>query len=216
MIAIKRLQSIMWILIVAAGALSAYLITLRVATERNAVAAVERQIYATRANIRYLELEFSARSTMRQLATWNARDIKYAVPSAAQYIASEQQLAVLDAIEPREMPRAAPPVMAAMAQAEPAVPASAPVRAATRDTGPDFSLVRSAVAAEPVRPRAAVAIATPKAETAPRVVKLMDKADPAERRATRLALLEEALLDTRAPVTAERSERGRAENGRTR
>lgn len=215
MIAIKRLQSIMWILIVAAGALSAYLITLRVATERNAVAAVERQIYATRANIRYLELEFSARSTMRQLATWNARDIKYAVPSAAQYIASEQQLAVLDAIEPREMPRAAPPVMAAM-QAEPAAPVVVPVRAATQAAGPDFSLVRSAVAAEPARPRAAVAIATPKAETAPRVVKLMDKADPAERRATRLALLEEALLDTRAPVTAERSERGRAENGRTR
>ncbi len=210
MIAIKRLQSIMWILIVAVGALSAYLITLRVATERNAVAEVERQIYRTRANIRYLELEFSARSTMRQLAAWNAHDIKYAVPSAGQYIASEQQLAVLDAIEPREMPRAAPPVMAAMVEAEPAAPVAVPVRAA-RDTGPDFSLVRSAVAAEPARPRAVAAIATPKAEAAPRIVQLMDKADPAERRATRLALLEEALLGTRVP-----GEGGKAESGRTR
>ncbi len=100
MIAIKRLQSIMWILIIAAGALSAYLISLRVATERNAVTAIERQIYATRANIRYREVEFSARSNMRQLDAWNAQDIKYSVPAHGQYLNSERQLASLDSIEP--------------------------------------------------------------------------------------------------------------------
>ncbi len=34
MIAIKRLWSIKWILVIAAGALTAYLVSLRVATER--------------------------------------------------------------------------------------------------------------------------------------------------------------------------------------
>ncbi|MBO9574783.1 MAG: colicin transporter [Sphingobium sp.] len=205
MIAIKRLQSIMWILVVAMGALCAYLTSLSVGTERNRVTAVERQIYQTRANIRYLEVEFSARSTMRQLAAWNAQDIKYSVPGAGQYLSSEQQLAALDAIEPKEPSVAAPPVMAAMAEADPApaavpamvVPVKAEVARPSKEDR-DFALVRSAVAAEPVRPRTVAAIATPKPEAAPRVVKLVDVvkpgADPSTRRATRLALLDQTLL----------------------
>lgn len=227
MIAIKRLQSIMWILIVAVGALSAYLISLRVATERNAVSAIERQIYATRSNIRYLEVEFSARSTMRQLAEWNARDIRYAVPAAGQYLVSEQQLAALDLLPPAEMPVGAPPVMAAVAQAEPApAPAAMPVAATValpvpamaipvkadapprRDEPPAFALVRTAAAAEPSRSRPA--LATVKAASEPRIVKLVDRVDPGKRRAMRLALLEETLLDSKTLSRMDRAESGKA------
>ena len=206
MIAIKRLWSIMWILIIAAGALTAYLVSLRVATERNAVKAMERQIYSTKANIRYLEVEFSARANIRQLAEWNARDIKYSVPGAGQYLNSERQLASLDSIEPSGQPNAAPPVMAAMAENEPTpamivpVKVEAPAKPA-QDRG--FALVRTASAAEPTRPKAIAAVAIAKPEAAPRIVKLVDKAPPKDRRAMRLAQLEATLLDPKTLGSAE-------------
>jgi hypothetical protein len=224
MIAIKRLWSIMWILVIAAGALTAYLVSLRVATERNAVKTLERQIYGTRANIRYLEVEFSARSNIRQLAEWNARDIKYSVPGAGQYLTSERQLASLDSIAPSGQPANVAPVMAAMAQNEqtreptPAMSPSAmptpamivPVKAeaparATRDQG--FALVRTASAAEPARSRAMAAVAIARPEAAPRIVKLVDKVAPKDRRAIRLAQLEATLLD---PKTLGNGETGKA------
>ncbi len=220
MIAIKRLQSIMWILIIAAGALSAYLISLRVATERNAVTAVERQIYATRANIRYLEVEFSARSNMRQLAAWNAQDIKYSVPGPKQYLASERQLASLDDIEPSGSPYAAPPVMAAMAQAEPApamptpaMPTPAmivPVKAEAPIKDPGFAPVRVASADAPARAKVIPAVALVKPEAAPRIVRLVDKPVPEKRRAMRLAQLEATLLDMRTPGQTGKMASGKA------
>ncbi len=205
MIAIKRLQSIMWILVIAAGALTAYLVSLRVATERNAVVALDRQIYATRANIRYLEVEFSARASMRQLAAWNATDIKYSVPGEGQYLSSERQLASLDSIEPNGAPYVAPPVMAATVQGEPqqdAEPAMiVPVKAMApqKTQAPAFSPVRTASATEPAAPRIIPAVATARPSTPPRIVNLVDKADPSQRRAMRLAKLEETLLDMRVP-----------------
>lgn len=214
MIAIKRLWSIMWILVIAAGALTAYLVSLRVATERNAVKALERQIYGTRANIRYLEVEFSARSNIRQLAEWNARDIKYSVPGAGQYLSSERQLASLDSIAPTGQPATVAPVMAAMAQNEqthePAPAMIVPVKAEApakpvRDQG--FALVRTASAAEPARPRAMAAVAIAKPEGATRIVKLVDKVAPKDRRAMRLAQLEATLLD---PRTLGNGESGKA------
>jgi len=225
MIAIKRLWSIMWILVIAAGALTAYLVSLRVATERNAVKAIERQIYGARANIRYLEVEFSARANIRQLAEWNARDIKYSVPGAGQYLSSERQLASLDSIAPSGQPATVAPVMAAMAQNEPTQaqtrePASAPamivpVKAEVparpvRDQG--FALVRTASAAEPVRARMIAAVAIAKPEGSPRIVKLVDKVAPKDRRAMRLAQLEATLLDpqTLGPRTLGNGESGKA------
>lgn len=200
MIAIKRLQSIMWILVIAVGALSAYLVSLRVATERNAVASMERQIYATRSNIRYLEVEFSARSSMRQLAAWNAQDIKYSVPGAGQYLSSERQLATLDSVEPSAKPYVAPPVMAAAS--EPVVPAMiVPVKAEApkaRDDKPMIAPVRMAVAdISAPRPTPAVALARNTSE--PHIVKLVDKADPDRRRTMRLDQLEAVLTDMKAP-----------------
>lgn len=198
MIAIKRLQSIMWILLIAIGALCAYLVSLSVATERNAVKAIERKIYATHANIRYLEVEFSARSNMRQLNAWNDQDIRYSVPGAGQYLASERQLAMLDSLEPSGTAYVAPPVMAAMAQRQPEPAVAIPVKADAPDrkAEPSLAIVRTA-SAEPVKPSIVpvVALARPAGEQ--RIVRLVDKADPAQRRAMRLAQLEATLLDAR-------------------
>jgi len=65
MIAVKRLQSLIWIILVALGALGAYLVSLKVATERNELMRVRAQIARAQADIRYLETEFSARANMR-------------------------------------------------------------------------------------------------------------------------------------------------------
>ncbi|MBU0869318.1 MAG: colicin transporter, partial [Alphaproteobacteria bacterium] len=74
MIAVKRLQSLIWVLLVALGALGAYLVSLKVATERNELMQVRMQIARAKGDIRYLETEFSARASMRQLESWNQHD----------------------------------------------------------------------------------------------------------------------------------------------
>jgi len=205
MIAIKRLQSIMWILVVAAGALTAYLISLRVATERNAVHHMIDQIRWTRAEIRYLEAEFGARASMRQLAAWNHNDLRLYVPGPDQYLASERELANLDRIAPAGDGYAPPPVMTAMAS--PVAPAdvtdeaaavrkpeSKPAEAApARPAASEFALIRTASAAEPrsAETRSESKVKTPAAD---KFIKPAGQPDPVARKAARLALLDEKLL----------------------
>lgn len=205
MIAIKRLQNILWILVVAFGALSAYLISLRVATERNAVQALERRIYHTRADIRYLETEFEARANMRQLEQWNARDYRYVAPKVAQYLPDERALASLDRVETNGDGYVAPPVMMAMADAE----APAPIKPTTPSPAPtqirDHETVIRAVSAGGVATEvksAETKEATPPRAAAPIRLARMDKPalsmpSPVARRAARMALLDEKLLDDR-------------------
>ncbi len=216
MIAIKRLQSIMWILVVAMGALAAYLISLRVATERNAVGHLVDKIRWTRSEIRYLEAEFGARASMRQLAAWNHNDLRLYVPAPGQYLADERSLAQLDRVTPAEGSYAPPPVMTAMAtqtarpapaEAAPtsAAPialaavekpvrekAKAPVELASRDSEPPaFSLIKPASAAET---RANPSRVRLMANAEAGFIKPAGEPDPSKRRAARLALLESRLL----------------------
>jgi hypothetical protein len=204
MIAIKRLQSIMWILVVAAGALAAYLISLRVATERNAVHHVIDQIRWTRAEIRYLEAEFGARAGMRQLAAWNHDSFKLYVPAPDQYLPHERALANLDRMAPAGNGYAPPPVMTAMASpvaphAVAAAPAEKPAASnpaqvdALRPASSEFALIRAASAAEP-RPVPAKTDTKPKTSVADKFIKPAGQPDPAARKAARLALLDEKLL----------------------
>lgn len=198
MIAIKRLQSIMWILVVAIGALAAYLISLQVATERNAVRHTIDQIRWTRADIRYLEAEFGARASMRQLHAWNSNDLRLYVPAPEQYLPNERALANLDRMTPVEGGYTPPPVMTAMAQnsapastaAEPADEKKAEVKASSAAS--EFALIRTASAAEPRQSAAALTARKPSAaiEPAPKVA----AAAPAVRKVDRLALLDEKLL----------------------
>lgn len=214
MIAIKRLQSIMWILLVAAGALVAYLISLRVATERNEVRHLIDQIRWTRADIRYLEAEFGARASMRQIAAWNQSDLRLYVPAPAQYLPNERALASLDRIAPPGAGYAPPPVMTAMAtQAAPAPDAAPSARsvdtvkpAPAARASSEFALIRTASAAEPAPAAATVSapIAAPGAAAkkdasivlAPVAQRTAPMREPvaADRKTARLALLDEKLL----------------------
>jgi len=118
MIAVKRLQSLFWVLLVALGALAAYLVSLRVATERNELMRVRSQIAVARADIRYLETEFSARANMRQLEQWNSDDFRYAALPAEHYLDGERALAHLDGVAPNGPAYVARPVLAALASAD--------------------------------------------------------------------------------------------------
>jgi hypothetical protein len=211
MIAIQRLQSIMWILVVAMGALTAYLVSLKVATERNAVRHVIDQIRWTRADIRYLEAEFGARASMRQLAAWNQNDLRLYVPGPGQYLPNERALANLDRMAPVEGGYAPPPVMTAMVTQAPAsapAPAAvAKVAAPAPEPASDFALIRTASAAEP-RPVAVLLDASRAKSAAParvaavsmdRFIKPAGAPDAAARKAARLALLDARLLGASTP-----------------
>ncbi|WP_443971730.1 colicin transporter [Sphingobium sp. CR28] len=197
MIAIKRLASIMWILVVAMASLAAYLVSLRVATEHKAVNDLQREIYRTRASIRYLEAEFGTRASLVQLERWNAADLKLAVTAKDRFLSDETALASLDGIKPNGEAYVPPPVMTAMV----VKPADAPAVAATRAASPapsqvrtEFSLIRSAMANDNV----AGAVKTAPAPAKVAASKPADVArtpSPVAKKVARMALLDDKLLD---------------------
>ncbi|MET0364252.1 MAG: colicin transporter [Sphingobium sp.] len=233
MIAIKRLKNILWILIVAFGALTAYLISLRVATERNAVQALERKIFHVRGDIRYLETEFEARANMRQLEKWNSEDYRYGAPQVAQYLPDERALASLQGVKTNGDVYVAPPVMMAMADSDNIQSEVSP--AATQSPAPaqireDDSILRVAAATptataplRDVTPTPAPAARKPASEARTASVRTAQVAaqpaarpapDPVARKAARMALLDSQLLDDRtlrdlgAKAQAENRSRG--------
>ncbi|AUW57473.1 colicin transporter [Sphingobium sp. SCG-1] len=194
MIAVKRLQSLFWVLLVTLGALSAYMVSLRAATERNDLNKVRAQIAQTQADIRYLETEFGARANLRQLERWNAEDFRYSTPTVAQYLDGERALASLDGIQQNGPQYVAPPVMAAMVQP----PAEAPTETQVAQASPaktqirtDIAIIRTAQAADNVEklPRPA------KSKTSPEVER--DRPTPVARNVERMAMLDSKLLDDR-------------------
>lgn len=196
MIAVKRLQSLIWILLVALGALGAYLVSLKVATERNELMRVRAQIARAKADIRYLETEFSARGNMRQLERWNQEDFLYAAPTPAQYLQGERALAHLDGVQPNGPDYIAPPVMVAVATAQPE-PLVAPAPAAPPSPAPaqirsEIAIIREAHAADNVEH---LAVAKPKPEEKRKRDADVSKPSPAARRAERMAMLDAKLLD---------------------
>lgn len=196
MIAVKRLQSLIWILLVALGALGAYLVSLKVATERNELMRVRAQIARANADIRYLETEFSARASMRQLERWNQEDFAYSTPSAQQYLAGERALAHLDGVQPNGPDYVAPPVMVAMVETPadlPSAPQPAPASPAVSQIRSDIAVIREAHAADNVDK-----IAKPAARTPSEKAKAdadTSKPNPVARRAERMAMLDAKLLD---------------------
>jgi len=197
MIAVKRLQSLFWVLLVAFGALAAYLVSLRVATERNELMRVRTQIAVARADIRYLETEFSARANMRQLEQWNSDDFRYAALAAGQYLDGERALAHLDGVEPNGPAYVARPVLAAMADAS---------TTAATGVGEEKPSVGERSAPQPVArdtlPRAVAALADAGDRRRP-VAARTDIGQPvrsaaiARAASERVAMLEARLLDDR-------------------
>ena len=124
-----------WVAAVAAAALSCYMLSLRVASERAELAGVERQIIAAKQNIRSLQTELGTRGRLTQLEQWNSDVLALSAPASAQYLDSEVTLARFDSRE-KTLEERSRVVMAAQVAPEPqpridvpVIQASAPVAA---------------------------------------------------------------------------------------
>lgn len=196
MIAVKRLQSLFWVLLVALGALAAYLVSLKVATERNELMRVRTQIAAARADIRYLETEFGARANMRQLEKWNAQDLRYGTMTVDHYLDGERALAQLDGIAPNGPAYVAPPVMVAMvetAQDAPAAQAMVSASPAASQIRSDVAVIRMARAQEDAGAARVRLASLP--STASTVAPKAPAPSTLARKAERMAMLDARLLD---------------------
>lgn len=96
LMAARKLQGIGLVLLVLIFAMLLYPVSLKVAAKRSELTRIERQIVASRDNIRYLEAELAVRASLGQLEKWNAESFGYAAPTADQYLSNERQLASLD------------------------------------------------------------------------------------------------------------------------
>lgn len=214
MIAVKRLQSLIWVILVALGALGAYMVSLKVATERNELMKVRAQIARAKSDIRYLETEFSARASMRQLESWNQHDFLYATPTAQQYLGGEQALAHLDGVQPNGPDYVAPPVMVAMVQTPADLPAAtqkAPESPAAAQIRSDIAVIREAHAADNVDKLPRPARSTPASQA--RADADLSRPNPVARKAERMAMLDAKLLDdsTLGDLTAKAAREKRKE-----
>jgi hypothetical protein len=142
----RGFKSVIWVAAVGGAALSCYMVSLRVATERNELAKVERQIVAAKRDIRSLQTELGTRGRMTQLEQWNAEVLALAAPSSAQFLKDEFTLARLYRSDPTVAER------------------SAEVRLASADTG-----AKPAPAAGPATPPAVQAVAEPVAPQPPMI-----------------------------------------------
>jgi len=123
------MRPIGWVAGVAAAALSFYLVSLQVASERAALESTNRKIEITQRQIRHLETEFSARASLRQLEAYNNEVLALAAPKVDQYLTSEVQLASY--VPGDGLPQAqAPKTALASAQTTPAAPARPVLRPA--------------------------------------------------------------------------------------
>lgn len=110
---------------VAAAALSCYLVSLRVASERAALDGVETSIVQTQGDIRMLQTEIGTRGRLDQLEQWNASALSLSAPAATQFVEDSFQLAKLAAPD-HHLDVKAPVVMASAPAPQPSPVLAAP------------------------------------------------------------------------------------------
>lgn len=121
----KGFRPVAWVAAVGAAALSCYMLSLQVASERAEVSSLERRIIATRQDIRQLQTELGTRGRLQQLEAWNADVLALAAPISGQFVESGVSLARFDTRQPSLDDRAAD---VRLASAEtPAVPGAVAV-----------------------------------------------------------------------------------------
>jgi hypothetical protein len=156
-----------WVAAVGGAALGCYMLSLNVASERAELARVERQIVATKSEIRSLQTELGTRGRMAQLEQWNAEVLALAAPASGQFLDSEMKLARFDQrgptieeraavrmaaveVEPAESRKMEAPVVRAAAATEPAASDRPIVRRASLTVGPAKLLQPKPLAAKPL------------------------------------------------------------------
>jgi hypothetical protein len=127
---------------VAAAALSCYLVSLRVASERAALEAVETEIVLAQRDIRLLQTEIGTRGRLAQLERWNVKVLALSAPSADQFIPDSFQLASLVAPQPK--PAVEAPVVYASATVPPDAATLPPAQQQERASAPGGTLLHEA------------------------------------------------------------------------
>jgi hypothetical protein len=94
-LALNQLRNLGWVALVFLVAILLYPLSLGVAALRSDLKQTEAQIVSVKRQLRYLETEFAARSSMQQLELWNDLEYGYVAPNAKQFLAGEQTLAHL-------------------------------------------------------------------------------------------------------------------------
>jgi len=160
MVVVHRFRWFGWFVLCVGVILGCYLMSSRVAAERNKLADVERKIAATQRDIRALETEFDTRANLAQLQRWNGDTLKLSAPTAAQYVRDDAQLAMLgNGAQPRLQTAAAviPSAPAATIETTPASVTVTVAPAATVKAKP--AVATTAPAGRPAaRPRAQMAM----------------------------------------------------------
>ena len=90
---VRSFRSVFMVGGVAAAALSCYLVSLRVASERAALESVETEIVLAQRDIRLLQTEIGTRGRLAQLERWNVRVLALSAPSAEQFLQGGFELA---------------------------------------------------------------------------------------------------------------------------
>lgn len=167
MVVVHRFRWFGWFVLCVSVILGCYLMSSRVAAERNKLSEVERSIAITQRDIRALETEFDTRANLAQLQRWNGDTLKLSAPGANQYV-QDSQLASLDLDaaggsqqNAAVIPSAPVAATAAVVPADAAAPAAKPQTAKV----PARIVVAAAASVAPA-PRAQAAVA--KASTRPK------------------------------------------------
>ena len=111
----RGFKSVFMVGAIAGTALSCYLVSLRVASERAALESVENKIVLAQRDIRLLNTEIGTRGRLAQLERWNVKVIRLSAPSADQFVDSSFQLATL--VKPQAKPAIEAPLVYAAAPA---------------------------------------------------------------------------------------------------
>lgn len=182
MVVAHRFRWFGWFVLCVSVILGCYLMSSRVAAERNKLAAIESSIARTQRDITALETEFDTRASFAQLQRWNGDTLKLSAPTAGQYIRNDAELAQVDFNAPTPTGGAQiQTAAAAVIPSAPAVPADAAVAATPAPSA----------AAAPAKMKEAVAMVSAPvgAKLQPAAAKTAIKSRPAA-----VALLDRKLL----------------------
>lgn len=109
----RSFHSLFMVASCAGAALGCYLVSLRVASERAALEAVETRIVAAQRDMRVLQTEVGTRGRLAQLERWNVKVLALSAPSAEQFLQGGFELARLT--QPDRKPDFEAPVVLAAA-----------------------------------------------------------------------------------------------------
>jgi len=144
-----------WVAAVGAAALSCYMLSLRVASERADVASLDRKIVSTQQQIRALQTELGTRGRLQQLEQWNDEVLALSAPISGQYLQSGVQLARFGTSEPQPLDNAAEVRMASAETAPATQTATPPAQHAVADSR---AAAPQPAIAQPMVQRASLAI----------------------------------------------------------